>query len=429
MSSALLITNAMLVCPHDGTEMPGDCLIVDRRIAAFGASEAPSDAQVFDARGAVLAPGLVDAGVFRIDTAASTAAGITAAILMPDQSPPLDEAALVERAARLGKPTLWAYPLAAATRGLAGRELAEMATMRDAGAVGVATGRAAIADTAVMLRVMRYAAGLGMVVMVHPEDPHLVAGAAATEGETATRLGLPAAPAEAEPLALARDLRLAEMAGCALHISCVTTAESVALLRAARARGQNVSAATAPDYLLLNDAAVTGYRSFARLSPPLRSESDREALRAAVADGTVSVLASRHDPRTVEEKRLPFADAAPGAAGAATLLALSLSLVREGTLALPALLHRLSTAPARRFGLPGGRLAPGEPADLVLFRPEAPWRIDAETLPGIAGNTPFDGLPTEGQVVLTLKGGDIVHSATSGAAGATGGHDRAGAPC
>ena len=403
----ILIRNARLVDPATGADSPGDLLVAERVIADFGHGlAAPVEAEIIEAEGAVLAPGLIDATVFRTDVAAAVAGGITSVLLMPDQSPPLDDPALVERAERLGKPRLWVRPLAAATRGLKGRELAELSLMKEAGAIAVATGRAAIADSQVMLRLLRYATGLGMVVIAHAECPFLTAGAVATEGEHATRLGLAAAAAAAEALQIARDLRLAEEAGAALHFACVGTAEGVELVRRAQARGQNVTAGTAPAYALLSETALIGYRSFARLSPPLRSEADREAVRAALADGTISVLASRHDPRTAEEKRLPFADAEPGAAGSATLLALGLSLVHDGVLSLAQLLALISSNPARRFGLPGGTLARGAPADLLLFDAGAPWRIDADHLPGLAGNTPFDGLPVQGRVRLLLKGGE-----------------------
>jgi dihydroorotase len=405
--TVLLIRGARLVDPATGTDTSGDVLVRDRLIAAVGpALSAPSGAETVEAGGRVLAPGLIDAGVFRTDVDAAIAGGITSVLLMPDQSPPLDDPALVERAERLGKPRLWVRPLAAATRGLNGRELAELSLMKEAGAVAVSTGRAAIADAQVMLRLLRYAAGLGLVVIAHAECPFLTAGAVATESETSTRLGLAAAPAAAEAVQIARDLRLAREAGAALHFACVSTAEGIDLIRRARAGGQDVTAGTAPAYALLSDTALAGYRSFARLSPPLRLEDDREAVRQGLADGTISVLASRHDPRTQEEKRLPFADAAPGAAGSATLLALGLNLVHDGLLTLPKLLALVSANPAARFALPGGRLAVGEPADLVLFDPDAPWRIAADRLPGRAGNTPFDGLPVQGQVKLVLKGGE-----------------------
>ncbi|MFN3370478.1 MAG: dihydroorotase [Sphingomonadaceae bacterium] len=409
--TALLFRDARLVDPALGTEARGDLLVADRSIVAVGPGLAASaSARVIEAKGRVLAPGLIDAGVFRTDVEASVAGGITSALLMPDQSPPLDDPALIERAERLGKPRLWVRPLAAATRGLAGRELSELALMREAGAIGVATGRAAIVDAQVMLRLLRYAAGLGLVVVAHAECPALTAGAVATEGEMATRLGLPAAPAAAEAVQVARDLRLAREAGAALHFACLSTAEAIDLVRAAKAAGQDVTAATAPAYALLSDLALAGWRSFARLSPPLRDEADRLAVRAGLADGTIDMLASRHDPRTQEDKRLPFADSEPGAAGAATLLALGLSMVHDGTLTLPRLLALLSAAPAARFGLPGGSLAVGAPADLILFDPDAPWRIESDHLPGLAGNTPFDGLPVSGRVTMVVKGGEVIRA-------------------
>jgi len=407
----ILFRNARLIDPAAGTDVRGDLLVAERLIAAAGHGiAAPVDAEIVEADGKVLAPGLIDSTVFRTDVAAAVAGGITSVLLMPDQSPPLDDPALVERAERLGKPRLWVRPLAAATRGLNGRELAELSLMKDVGAVGVATGRAAIADAQVMLRLLRYAAGLGLVVVAHAECPFLTAGAVATEGDYATRLGLPSATAAAEAIQIARDLRLAREAGASLHIACVSTAEGVALVRAARAAGQDVSAATAPAYALLSETALAGYRSFARLSPPLRDETDRAAVRAGLADGTIGMLASRHDPRTQEDKRQPFADAAPGAAGSATLLALGLSLVHDDVLPLPMLLAAMSSNPARRFGLPGGTLAVGAPADLLLFDPDAPWRIDAGTLPGMSGNTPFDGIPVSGRVLRLLKGGETLTS-------------------
>jgi dihydroorotase-like cyclic amidohydrolase len=333
----VLFIGARLVDPEAGTETAGDLLVADRRIAAVGTGLAgPADAELVAAHGLVLAPGLVDPCVFRADMAAATAGGVTAAILMPDQSPPLDDPALVERALRLGKPRMWVHPLAAATRGLDGRSLAELALL----------------------------------------------------------------------IQVARDLRLAREAGAALHIACISTAEAVELVHAAKASGQDVTAATTPAAIILNDHALIGWRTFARLSPPLRSEADRLAVRAALADGTIDMLTSRHDPRTAEEKRLPFQDAAPGAAGLSTLLALGLGLVHEGILSLAGLFDRLARAPARRFGLPGGTLAEGAPADLLLLDPGAPWRIEADRLPGLAGNTPFDGLAVQGVVTRLMKGGE-----------------------
>lgn len=405
-----LFRNARLIDPAGGTDAFGELLVAGRLIAGIateGSLAVPADVRVVECAGRMLAPGIIDAGAFRADVAAAVAGGVTAVVLMPDQSPPLDDPALVERAERIGKPRLWVHPLAAATRGLGGRELAEIGLMREAGAVGVATGRAAIADAAVMLRLLRYAAGLGLVVVVHAEEPALTAGAVATEGEYATRLGLAAAPAAAEAIQIARDLRLAEVAGTRLHFAAVSTAEGVELIAAARARGQDVTAAATPEAFLLNENAVSGYRSYARLSPPLRSERDRIAIRAAIAAGDIDMIVSRHDPRDQESKRRPFAEAAPGAAGQALLLPLGLSLFHDRLVDPVRLFRLLSLDPARRFGLAGGELAVGAPADLVLFDPDASWVVDSDTLPGVAGNTPFDGLPLSGRVDMRMKGGEL----------------------
>lgn len=401
MSAALAFRDARIVCPDAG-ERHGDLFV-----AADGTivGDCPPDVQEIACRGRVLIPGLVDLGVAAIDRAAFRAGGVVRVALMPDQSPVLDDPGVVQRAALIGRPDLWIHPVAAATRGLEGRDLAEMAICRDAGARAVGTGRGWIADSGVMRRVLAYARDLDLPVIVHAEDGGLAAGAVATDGETASRLGLPSAPALAEPLAIARDLMLAEDTGARLHIRAVTTAAGAALVRAAKARGVPVTCGVASTHLLLNDAAMSDFRTFAHLSPPLRSEEDRRAMLAAVADGTVDVLHSAHDPRGAEEKRLPFADSSAGAAGAAGLLAHGLGLVRDGVLPMQRLIAMLTRAPARLLGIDTGTLAPGMPADLVLVDPDAPWRIDSDTLPGRAGNTPFDGLPVQGRVLRVWKGG------------------------
>ena len=386
----------------------GTVVVRDRAIESVGGS-APADARIIDCEGRFLSAGLIDAGVFKADAAACLAGGITRVVLMPDRSPPLDDPALIEFAQRIGKPDVWVHPLAAATRGLEGHELAEIGLCMEAGAIGAATGRAGIADTGVMYRLMQYASGFGLVVVSHAEDISLTGDAVATEGEFATRMGLPAAPAFAESLAVARDLRLAEATGCRLHFRQVTTAESIELVRAAKARGIAVTCGVTPGHFLLNDQSVSGYRSFARLSPPLRSEDDRKAVIEALVDGTIDCIASGHDPRTQEDKRLPFADAAPGMVGAETLLPLALTLAHDGRLSVAEVLALLTSAPAAIFGLPGGLIA-GAPADLALIDPGAPWRIDADTGAASAGNTPFDGMAVQGRVVMTVKGGDIVWS-------------------
>ena len=401
MNAPLHLTNARIVCPIAG-ERTGDVLIVDGVIVD---GPAPSDATVIDCGGRLLAPGIVDLGVAKIDRAAFRAGGIVRVAPMPDQSPVLDEPGAVQRLALIGRPDLWIHPIAAATRGLAGTDLAEMAVCLSAGAKAIGTGRGWIADSGVMHRVLAYARDLDVTVIVHAEDGGLAAGAVATEGETATRLGLPAAPAVAEALAIARDLMLAEETGARIHIRQATTTAGLSLIRAAKARGVAVTCGITPAHLLLADNAMGDFRSFAHLSPPLRSEDDRKAALAALADGTIDVLCSGHDPRGPEDKRLPFADASAGAAGAATLLALGLGLARDGVVTMQRLFALLATEPARLLGIDTGRVAPGQPGDLILIDPDAPWQIDSDTLPGRAGNSPFDGLPVQGRVLRCWKGG------------------------
>jgi dihydroorotase len=364
--------------------------------------------QVGNTGSTLILPGLVDLGVFAVERGASAAGGITRVALMPDQAPPLDDPGLVQRAALAAKPALWVHPLAAATKGLRGAELAEYALMARAGAKAVATGRSWIADSGVMRRVLAYAGSLGLTVITHAEDGGLTAGAVATEGETATLYGLAAAPAAAEAMAVARDLLLVEETGARLHFRQVTTASAFDLIRKAKMRGLPVTCGIAPAHLLLNDIAVGDYRTFARLSPPLRTDTDRRASIEALRDGTVDVLCSAHDPRGPEAKRLPFADAEPGASGAETLLTLALGLVRDGVIDLPRLAALTSANPAAILGIDCARLEAGAPADVTVVDADRPWRIDGAKFASSAGNTPFDGLPVQGKVVRTIKGGRTI---------------------
>ncbi|MET4132822.1 dihydroorotase [Porphyrobacter sp. MBR-155] len=398
------ITNAQMVTP-DGL-VHGAIRCADGVIMAVDADVSAQDSdEVIDARGRLVTPGLVDLGVFAVDKPAFHFGGITRAALMPDQSPPLDLPSRVNFIAKSGKPDLWVHPLAAATRGLEGRELAEIALMQDAGARGIATGRGWIADSGVMLRLLQYAAMLDLVVVTHAEDGGLTGAAAATAGEIATRLGLPAAPAEAEALAIARDIALAELAGARLHIRQVTTARGFALVKAAKAQGVSVTCGITPAHFMLSDLATADFRTFTRLSPPLRSEADRQAALSAIADGVVDVIASGHDPRGAEDKRLPFADAAPGMAGAETLLPLTLTLVRDGVIDMTRAFDLLARNPARLLGVSAGELAAGLEADLALIDPEAPWIIDRRKMEATADNTPFDRQGAQGRVLRLWKGG------------------------
>jgi dihydroorotase len=399
----LTITGARLVT-SDGVT-PGSVRCAEGRIEAAG-DLAPQDGdEVVDARGLLVTPGLVDFGVFAIDKPAFHFGGITRAALMPDQSPPLDHPARVRFAASSGKPDFWVHPLAAATVGLEGAQLAEIALMRDAGAKAVATGRRWIADSGVMLRLLQYAAMLDLVVVAHAEDAGLAGQAVATASEMATRLGLPSAPAEAEALAAARDIALAEMTGARLHLRQVTTGAALDLVRAAKSRGVAVTAGITPAHFMLSDLALQDFRTFSRLSPPLREEADRQAVIAAIGDGTIDIVASGHDPRGPEDKRLPFADAAPGMAGAETLLAMVLTLVRDGVIPMERAFDLVARNPARLLGVDAGGLRAGAEADLALVDPEKPWVVDSTRMAASAGNTPFDRQPVQGRVVGLWKGG------------------------
>ncbi|WP_336985782.1 dihydroorotase [Altererythrobacter aquiaggeris] len=402
-ASPLIITGGRLITP-DGVK-EGALRLDGGLIAALGDVAPQADDEIFDAKGAFIAPGIVDVGVFSIDKAACHFGGITRAALMPDQSPPLDYRARIQYAAYSGKPDLWVHPLAAATRGLKGRELAEIAMMKDAGARAVATGRKWVGDSGLMLRLLRYAAMLDMVVITHAEDAAIVGDAAATAGEMATRLGLPAAPAEAEALAVSRDIALAEMTGARVHFRQITTAAALDLVRAGKLRGINITAGVTPAHFMLSDLATANFRTFARLSPPLRNDGDRKAVIEAIGDGTIDVIASGHDPRGPEDKRLPFGDAEPGMAGAETLLTMTLTLVRDGVIDIGRAFELLATNPATLLGVPAGALAPGFEADIALVDPEKPWIVDSRKMTASAGNTPFDGQPVQGRATALFKGG------------------------
>lgn len=405
MLPPLTICNGRLVLSQ-GEPQLGAVRCNGDRIAAIGADVVPEPGdRVIDANGALIAPGLVDLGVFAIDKPAFHFGGITRAAIMPDQSVPLDQSSAVRFAAQSGKPDLWVHPLAAATRGLAGRELAELALMRDAGAKAVATGRCWIADSGTMYRLLSYCAMLDLVVVTHPEDDALTGSAVATAGEMATRLGLSAAPAEAEALAIGRDLLLAEMTGAHIHFRQVTTARGLDLIRAAKARGIAVTAGITPAYFMLSDVAIGDFRTFTRLSPPLRSEADRQAVLRALNDGTIDVISSGHDPRGPEDKRLPFADAEPGMAGAETLLPLTLGLIRDKVIDTSRAFALLADNPARLLGVDAGQLVVEAQADIAVIDPVRPWVVDSDKMAAAAGNTPFDKQGVEGRVIALFKGG------------------------
>ncbi|MEH6791251.1 dihydroorotase [Parasphingorhabdus sp.] len=398
-----IFTNARMLLPG-ATDLQDGSLTVDGDDIVSGAPNGQPSEEI-DCKGQILAPGIVDLGVFAIDKPAFRFGGITRAALMPDQFPVLDLPAMIKQSAAEGKPDLWSHPIAAATTGLRGEQLAEIGLMKRSGAKAVATGRQWIADSGLMLKLLQYCKSLDLAVIVHSEDAGLTGDAVATNSETATRLGLASATAAAEAIAIARDIALVRETGAHVHFRQVTTKAGLDLVRAAKREKLPITCGITPAHFLLSDIAISDFRTFARLSPPLRSEDDRLACIEAIKDGTIDVIASGHDPRGPEDKRLPYAEAAPGMAGAETLLALSLILVRDGSISIGRLFELLSTNPARILKVEAGRLEPGCAADFILIDEDSPWQVDARKMAATAGNTPFDRLPVQGRVTAIYKGG------------------------
>ena len=407
--------NARLLDPAAGLDTAGGILTDGEAITDVGPGvtkkKAPKGARIVDCHGKCLSPGLVDIRVELGDLAATVEAavsgGVTSMVCLPTPELFIDDMSEVEfvarRARKLG--LVKVYPYGAVTKGLEGKELAEMGLLAEAGAVAFTDGERAVADAQTMRRAMSYASTFGLMIVQHPEEPSLAADGVMNAGETATRLGLFGIPKEAEVIMVERDLRLASLTGGRLHIAHVSTAETVDTLRRAKADGLNVTCDTAPPYFALNETAIGDYRTFAKLSPPLRAEQDRQAVVEGLADGTIDAIASDHTPRDEESKRLPFAQAAPGGIGLNTLLAVSLELYHNGHLSLLEVLKLVTSAPAGLMGLPAGSLKEGAPADLVLFDPDEGWKVDADKLVGKAQNSPFDGRPVQGRVLRTVIDG------------------------
>ncbi len=419
----ILFRKVRIIDPSADIEIEGELLVDQGLIADFGASLGnPEGAVIIEAEGAVLCPGLVDMraslgepGYEYRETIASAAVaaaagGITTIAVLPDSQPAIDDPALVRLITARGQETgsVTLIPYAAATRGCSGEELAEYGLLRAAGAVAFTDGRRAIASSRLMRRALSYASGFGMKIVQHPEDVELAEGGAATEGARATLMGLPGIPAAAEAIMVARDIRLAELTGGAVHFAHVTTGEACALIRNAKDRALAVTCDTAPPYFDLNETAIGDFRTYAKLSPPLRAEADRQAVIAALADGTIDAIVSDHQPRDADDKRLPFADASPGGAGLVTLLGVSLAQVQAGHLTLMQALALLTSRPAAWLSSAAGTLRKGAAADLCLFHPERSWQVVSGNLPGKAQNTPFDGRALEGRVLGSWKAGKRV---------------------
>jgi dihydroorotase len=418
----LHFVNARLVDPEALTDQPGTLTIDEGRIS--GRDLDPRDgAEVIDCGGKYLAPGIIDWGVqigepgarhtesFRSAGLAAARGGVTTLIARPDTTPPIDTPEVLEfvrRRAAAETPVTIRH-MAALTRNRDGREMVEIGFLLDTGAVAFTDGDRVLRDTRVLARCLTYAGGLGALVVGHPQDPGLSAGAAATSGKFSSLKGLPGVSPMAERMAFDRDMALVEMTGARYHADQVTCARTLPALERAKANGLDVTAGVSIHHLTLNEFDVGDYRTFFKLTPPLRSEDDRLAVVQAVADGLIDVVASFHTPQDEESKRLPFEEAAPGAVGLQTLLPAAMRLYHAEALSLPQLWRPMALNPARRLGLDGGRLSVGAPADLVLFDPDAPFVLDRFTLHSKSKNTPFDGARMEGRVLATWVAGRSVY--------------------
>ncbi len=411
--------NARLINPETLEDAPGSLTVENGQITALNG---PNKGEVIDCGGKCLAPGLIDMGVkigepgerhkesFRTAGAAAAAGGVTTMVIRPDTTPAVDTpetlAFATRRAAEVAPVNVAA--LAALTKGRAGAEMVEMGFLMDAGAVAFTDCDHVVTDAKVYSRAMTYARSLGALIIGHPQDPGLSNGAAATSGKFASLRGLPAVSPIAERIGLERDLALVEMTGVRYHADSLSTAKSLPALERAKSAGLDVTAGVNIHHLCFNELDVGDYRTFFKLKPPLRSEDDRVAMIEAVASGLIDVVSSFHTPQDEESKRLPFEEAASGAVGLETLLPAAMRVVHSGLIDLPTIWRAMSLNPARRLGLPGGRLAVGAPADLVLFDPDAPFVLDRFKLRSKSKNTPFDGARMEGRVIGTWVGGASV---------------------
>ncbi|MGN6149372.1 MAG: dihydroorotase [Rhizomicrobium sp.] len=432
MTKRLAFRNARLIDPSTGLDTRGGLLVENGKIADVGAklfnTADPHDPEVIDCKGLVLAPGLIDMRVFTGEPGsehretlasasdAAAAGGVTTIVTMPNTDPVIDEAALVDfikrRAAATAKVRV--APMAALTHALEGQRMTEIGLLREAGAVAFTDGDRSVSNTRVLRRALAYAATHGALVAGHAEDPDLSNGASMTEGEFATRLGIPGAPAAAETIIVERDLRLVELTGARYHVSQISCRASLDAIIAAKARGLPVTCGVSAHHLTMNELDVGSYFTFRKVSPPLRSEADRAAMVEGIAEGHIDVIVSSHDPQAADTKRLPFAAAAFGAVGLETLLPAALTVVHNGHASLIDVLKTVTAAPAKLLGLESGKLAKGALADLVLFDPDEPFIVDADKLHSRARNTAFEGRKFQGRARMTFVGGECVFDRSKG---------------
>src|SRR6185312_11588902 len=423
----ILLANARIVDPSRDLDIAGDVLIAEGVVReakrGIGAAGVPEGTDVIDCRGKLVAPGLVDMRAFIGEPGAASretfasasqaaaAGGVTTIVCQPNTSPAIDEPATVDFVLRRARDTaiVHVHPMASITKGLAGREMTEIGLLKAAGAVAFTDCEKSITNAQVMRRALTYARDFDALIVHHTEDPDLVGDGVMNDGEFASRLGLLGVPSAAETVMLERDLRLVALTGGRYQAASVTCAESLDVVRRAKDAGLDVSAAASINHLTLNENDIGPYRTFLKLAPPLRAENDRKALVEAVAGGLVDVIMSDHNPQDVETKRLPFAEAAPGAIGLETMLVAGLRLVHSGELSLTALLRAMSTRPAELLGLPGGTLRPGAPADLIVVDMDVPWVVDPNELKSKCKNTPYDEARMQGRVVRTIVAGRTVY--------------------
>jgi dihydroorotase len=426
-SGLVAYVNARLLDPASGLDAKGALLTNGESIADVGPGlfqgGVPAGIEVVDCAGLCLAPGLVDMRVqlrepgeehketLKSAGEAAVAGGVTSMVCLPNTHPVIDEVATVEFVARRARKIGLAkvYPYAAASKQLEGKELAEMGMLAEAGALAFTDGVKAIRNAQLMRRALGYAATFGLLIVQHPEEPSLAENGQMNEGELATRMGLSGIPPAAEAIMLERDMRLVEITNGRYHAAHVSTAEGIEIIRKAKAKGLPVTCDTAPPYFALNELALGDYRTFAKLSPPLRSETDRQAVVAGLKDGTIDAIASDHAPQDQDSKRVPFAAAEFGGVGLETLLPVTLELVHNGHLGLLAALKLISCGPAAILGLAAGRLKVGAAADLVLFDPDRGWKIEAKKFHSKSKNSPFDDRPVQGRVLRTVIDGRTVY--------------------
>jgi dihydroorotase len=425
-SATTAFINARLIDPETNRDEPGGLLVRGSDIADLGGHlrrNAPAGAEVVDCRGNILCPGLIDCQVFTgepgyehretLKTAshAAAAGGITTMVVMPDTSPVIDQVALVDFIQRRARDNavVHVHTMAAMTKGLAGEELTEIGLLKRAGAVAFSNGKSSVANTRVMRNVLNYSKDFGALIVHHTEDPYLSNGTAMNSGEVATRLGLTGAAKAAETIVLERDVRLVEITGGRYHAATISCAESLDVVRQAKARHLPVSCGVSINHLVLNESDIGSYRTFFKVRPPLRHENDRVAMVKGVASGDIDIIVSSHDPQDADVKRRPFAEAADGAAGLETLLAAGLKLYHGDQLSLMAFLKAVTINPAKLLGLSAGRLAKGAPADVVLFDPNENWFLSKDNLRSRSKNSPFDETTLQGRVLRTIVAGQTVY--------------------